>query len=85
MQEFQQIIKRYESENSFTLNYKNRTVEELEEIIVNFQALYQFGDHEIEVDLLISFEDWIIFKHWEPSQQTDFLAYLAIKIAVARS
>lgn len=102
MKEFQQIIKQYECNNlaSFCQNYKDRTVEELEAIILDFQSLYQFGwdfqslhqlgDDESDcIDLtpidLIPSEDWTVFGHWEPSTQTDFLAYLAIKIAVLRS
>lgn len=90
MQELlQQVIERYEHEShpisSFIRNYKDRTIEKLEEIIIDFQFLYKFGDHNIERDDLISFEDWLIFGLWEPCDQTDFLAYLTIKIAVARS
>ena len=89
MQEFKQIIKRYEDEShnlsGFIQSYKDRTVEELEEIVSDFQALYQFGDYPDNNHPLISFEDWTAFPYWEPSTQTDFLAYLAIKIAVARS
>jgi hypothetical protein len=86
MQTFREIIDHYESVGfaSFCQNYKDRPVEELEEIIIDFQFLCKFGDHGIE-NSLIPFEDWIVFKHWELSTQTDFLAYLAIKIAVARS
>ena len=87
MKEFQQIIKQYECNNlaSFCQNYKDRTVEELEAIILDFQSLYQFGDGEGDYIDLIPSEDWMVFRLWEPSTQTDFLAYLAIKIAVLRS
>ena len=87
MKEFQQIIKQYECGNlaSFCQNYKDLTVEELEAIILDFQSIYQFGDVEGDCIDLIPSEDWIVFSHWEPSTQTDFLAYLAIKIAVLRS
>lgn len=85
MKEFQQIIKQYECGNNFCRNYKDRTVEELEAIILDFQSIYQFGDVEGDCIDLIPSEDWIVFSHWEPSTQTDFLAYLAIKIAVLRS
>jgi len=87
MKEFQQIIEQYESDNlaSFCQNYKDRSAEELEAIILDFQSLYQFGDDEGDRGDLISSEDWFVFRHWEPCTQTDFLAYLAIKIAVLRS
>ncbi len=90
MQELlQEVLERYEHEShpisSFIHNYKDRTIEKLEDMILDFQALYQFRDPDIERDDLISFEDWLIFGLWEPCDQTDFLAYLAIKIAVARS
>lgn len=89
MEEFTQIIERYESESynlsGYIQSYKDRTVEELEQIIVDFQSLYVFGDYPDISRSLISEEDLTIFRYWEPSTQTDFLAYLAIKIAVARS
>lgn len=85
MKEFQQIIKQYEYNCGICQNYKDRTVEELEAIILDFQSLYQFGDVEGDCIDLIPFEDWMVFRHWEPSTQTSFLAYLAIKIAVLRS
>lgn len=97
MKEFQQIIKQYECGNlaSFCQNYKDRTVEELEAIILDFQSIYQHGwdfrtlcqveDNESDCIDLISSEDWMVFSHWEPTTQTSFLAYLAIKIAVLRS
>jgi hypothetical protein len=89
MHQFKQIIDLYEDEShnlsEFIDSYKNRTVEELEGIILDFQSLYQFQDDEADRGDLISVEDWVGFNEWEPSEQTDFLAYLAIKIAVARS
>lgn len=89
MYQFNQIIDLYEDEShnlsEFISSYKNRTVEELESIILEFQSLYQFMDDEGDRGDLISVEDWMGFQEWEPSEQTDFLAYLAIKIAVARN
>lgn len=93
MHQFKEIIAIYEDTSIHLVqNYKDRSVEELELIILDFQALYQYGDPEIDYgnpeidrDDLISLEDWLIFGNWQPSTQTDFLAYLAIKIAVARS
>jgi hypothetical protein len=89
MYQFKQIIDLYEDEShnlsGFIASYKNRTIEELETIISEFQSLYTFRDDEGDRGDLISPDDWFAFYHWEPCDQTDFLAYLAIKIAVARS
>lgn len=89
MYELNQIIEQYEDEShnlfGFIQGYKNRTIEELESIILDFQSLYQFQDDEADRGDLINPVDWMAFHHWEPSEQTDFLAYLAIKIAVARN
>jgi hypothetical protein len=89
MQEFTQIIERYEHEShdlsGFIQSYKDLNVETLEEIILDFQNLYQFGDLDVETSAFIHSDDWLAFKYWEPSTQSDFLAYLAIKIAVARN
>ena len=87
MYQFTQIIEHYESVGfaSFCQNYKDLNVETLEEIILDFQHLYQFGDSDIETNAFIHSSDWLVFGHWEPSTQADFLAYLAIKIAVARN
>jgi hypothetical protein len=87
MKEFQQIIKQYESNDlaSFCQNYKDRTVEELESIALDFSLLYAFGDGEGSPEDLIPEQDRLVFHHWEPCTQTNFLAYLAIKIAVLRN
>lgn len=84
---FNQIIERFESEEfaSFAQNFKDRSVEDLEEIAVSLQCLYVYGDDADNYCELISPEDWIVFHNWEPSTQTEFLAYLAIKIAVLRN
>jgi hypothetical protein len=87
MQElFQQIIKRYEFENGCAKSYKELNVETLEEIILDFQHLYQFGDYPDFVSKSgIHSSDWLAFKHWEPCDQSEFLAYLSAKIAVLRN
>jgi hypothetical protein len=89
MYQFKQIIDLYEDEShnlsGFIASYKNRTVEELDTISSEFQSLYSWQDATGDRGDLISPEDWMAFHHWEPAEQTDFLAYLAIKIAVARS
>jgi hypothetical protein len=84
MNEFKQIIERFESEEyaSFCQNYKDRSVEELDTIIAEFQSLYMWQDPTGDRGDLISPEDWMVFSHWGPCNQTEFLAYLAIKIAV---
>lgn len=82
---FRQLIDRYESENGFAQNYRDLNVETLEEIILDFQNLYQFGDSDMETNAFIHSDDWTAFSHWEPCTQTEFLAYLAAKIAVARN
>jgi len=87
MKELRQILNHYESDHfpSFAKDYKDRTVEELETIILEYQSLYAYGDDEGDRGDLISPEDWFVFHHWEPSTQAEFLAYLAIKIAVLRN
>lgn len=83
-----QIIDRYESENGFAQNYIDLNVEALEEVILDLQHLYQFGDSlswGAETSPFIHSDDWTAFSHWEPCTQTEFLAYLAAKIAVARN
>lgn len=87
MKEFQQIINRCETEEfaSYAQNFKARSVQELEGVVLDFQSLYTFGDHEGDRGDLISPEDWMVFSHWELCTQAKFLAYLAIKIAVLRN
>jgi hypothetical protein len=90
MQELlQQVIERYEHEShpisSFICNYKDRPVEELDTILAEFLPLYAWQDSTGDRGDLIPPDDWFTFSHWEPCDQTDFLAYLTIKIAVARS
>lgn len=87
MNELKNLVESYESEEfaSFVQNFKDKNVEELEAIILDLQSLYQFGDTEGDRGDLISAEDWMVFSHWEPSTQTSFLAYLAIKIAILRN
>ena len=83
-----QIIDRYESEIGVLQSYHDRSVEELEEVILDLQHLYQFGDSlswGAETSPFIRSNDWTAFSHWEPCTQAEFLAYLAAKIAVARS
>ena len=80
-----QLCDRYESENGFAQNYRDLNVETLEEIILDFQNLYQFGDSDMETNAFIHSDDWTAFSHWEPCDQSEFLAYLAAKIAVARN
>lgn len=82
---FKQIIDLYESDNCFSDNFKDLNVETLEEIILDFQNLYQFGDSDMETNAFIHSDDWTAFSHWEPCDQSEFLAYLAAKIAIARS
>ena len=87
MKELRQILNHYESDYfvGFAKNYKNRSVEELEQIILEYQFLYVYGDDESDRGDLIPPEDWFVFHHWEPSTQSEFLAYFAIKIAVLRN
>jgi hypothetical protein len=89
MYQFEQIIDLYEDEShnlsGFIASYKNLGTEALEDIILSFQALYQSGDTDCETNAFIHQDDWLAFSHWQPSDQSDFLAYLAIKIAIARS
>jgi hypothetical protein len=84
-----QIIEHYESESyhlsGFIQRYKDLSLETLEEIILDFQGLYQFGDSDQETSAFIHSDDWFVFRHWEPCYQADFLAYLAIKIAYGRA
>lgn len=87
-QQFKQIIDYYESQwlvIGFIQNYKERPLDELEQILLEFQSLYSYGDTDGDRDdLLIEPQDWMIFSHWEPCTQAEFLAYLAIKIAFLR-
>jgi hypothetical protein len=78
-------IDRYDHGNSLSTRYKDLNTETLEEVILDFQALYQYGDSGIDASAFIHSEDWLIFKHWEPCDQSEFLAYLSAKIAVARN
>lgn len=82
---FRQLIDRYESENGFAQSYRDRSVEELEEVIIDFQSDYQYAAPVGNSSDLISIVDRLAFNHWEPCTQTEFLAYLAAKIAVARN
>lgn len=84
---FKQLIDRYESENGngFAQNYRDRSVDELEEIIIDFQIDYRYGDSDSQHCESISIADRLVFSSSEPCTQAEFLGYLAAKIAVARN
>lgn len=89
MNELKNLVDKYEREEfefaSFCRSYKDRPVEQLESIALDFQLIYAFGDGEGNPEDLIPEQDRMVFHHWEPSTQTNFIAYLTAKIALLRN
>jgi hypothetical protein len=80
----QKTVNEFEFEGSLANIFKKYSREQLEEISVDLQALYLYGNHDEMKPDLIDFSHWLVFKFWEPEDQTGFLAYLSCKIALMR-
>ncbi len=77
---YRQIIRATE-QSQFAQPFINLELKDLENVLLDFQALYSFDDGEVIQETLIPSENWITFGQWAKSEQSAFLAYLTCKIA----
>ena len=78
------LVHEFENNGGISESFKLMGVTQLEEAVINLQALYSFGNYKEMRPDLINESDWNAFINLYKADQALFLAYLSAKIAVLR-